>query len=285
MPGDPYCGNCHDWMSPMFSDAGGDNTLWVCNCTIGGQAADNTKDPNCHNSGHDHYDPKSPIVLSRQAENAAEADEIRILPLHPEPDDEGAVCGHEKVDGVCGFWGCLARAEEAEERPFFEVIDELDEILEDTNRQVDEDCLIAGHVWVRLGMPYTSGYTDSMTWGPPKCLRCGEPWPDVGFVDREGPTDRPGGEFTLPPVDERLTSYKWTGKSPVSGEDEPKHECGGCNLRDLTMTQAKKYMNNMLAWMPDNDLRREIAQWLRLDGKIRAIDVHHSHGLSKSQED
>ena len=58
-----------------------------------------------------------------------------------EADEEGTVCGHEKVDGVCSFWGCPIRlkneAAAQEGRPFYEVIDELDEILEDTNEQVE----------------------------------------------------------------------------------------------------------------------------------------------------
>ncbi|GAG52348.1 unnamed protein product, partial [marine sediment metagenome] len=77
----------------MFGDAGEDNTLWVCNCTIGGQAADMSKDPNCHNPSHAHYDPLSPYVLSYTAAREAAA---------------GAVQSKE----------CM---------------DELDEILEDTN--------------------------------------------------------------------------------------------------------------------------------------------------------
>ena len=139
---------------------------WECDCTANDQMPDKTKDPNCHNSNHDHYDPKSPIVLSRKAEYAAEE----------------------------------------------------------------------------------------------------------GFVAREGPADRPGGEFrgdgcicTGPPMQPCGPECNY----PYA--DEPRHECPGCNLRDLTMMQAKQYMDKMLAWMPDNDLRREIAQWLRLTGKIRAV--------------
>ena len=46
--------------------------MWMCDCAFGGKPPDTTKDPNCHNSGHDHHDPESPIVLARKAEYAAE---------------------------------------------------------------------------------------------------------------------------------------------------------------------------------------------------------------------
>ena len=59
---DPYCGKCHAWMTELFTDQ------WVCDCTLNGHNPDNTKNPNCHNSQHEHHDPQSPIVLNRKAE-------------------------------------------------------------------------------------------------------------------------------------------------------------------------------------------------------------------------
>ncbi len=66
MAADPYCGKCHTWLTELFTGR------WVCDCTLSGHSSDNTKDPNCHNANHEHYDPQSPIVLSRKAEREAE---------------------------------------------------------------------------------------------------------------------------------------------------------------------------------------------------------------------
>lgn len=100
MPGDPYCGNCHQWMTPMFDDTGQGATIWSCFCTFNGRVPDKSKDPHCKNPGHRHHDPQSPIVLSCKAIDEAE--------------------------------------EEAESStPFLDTVAELDEILEETNRQVE----------------------------------------------------------------------------------------------------------------------------------------------------
>jgi hypothetical protein len=133
-----YCGRCHTYTIPV-TDVEGETIALACECPCGGPGPDHTKDPRCKNPGHDHHDPQSPVVLSHHAiRDAEEAAEIEP----PLADDEGTVCGHEKVGGVCSFWGCLcrARADAAKERPFFEVIDELDEILEETNQQVECTC-------------------------------------------------------------------------------------------------------------------------------------------------
>ena len=131
MPSDPYCGNCHTWMKPRLV-AHGEVERWYCECPFG-QAMG--KDPNCHNSNHSHHDPQSPIVLSRKAEyvaeekaERAEEDEVRktrgeIEALITEesvysaadggPDSEGTICGHERLDGRCNFWGCPIRRAKA----------------------------------------------------------------------------------------------------------------------------------------------------------------------------
>ena len=65
-----YCGRCHTFTQEVWLD--GQATM-KCNCPlIGGPGPDFSKDPNCHNANHDHHDPRSPIVLSRQAEYEAE---------------------------------------------------------------------------------------------------------------------------------------------------------------------------------------------------------------------
>ena len=110
MGGDPYCGNCHNWMYPLHGaglNAG--RVTWVCDCPMGQE--DTSKDPNCHNSNHDHYDPESPIVLSRKAEYEAEEPTPTgvFTAADGGPDNEGTVCGHERLDGRCNFWGCPSR--------------------------------------------------------------------------------------------------------------------------------------------------------------------------------
>ncbi len=60
----PYCGNCHKFMTETFSREWGMN-MWVCDCPV--NKCDRSKDPNCHNSGHAHHDPQSPIVLSNKS--------------------------------------------------------------------------------------------------------------------------------------------------------------------------------------------------------------------------
>lgn len=142
----PYCGNCHKWMTEMFPN------IWVCDCTVSGQFADTSKDPNCHNSGHDHHDPESPIVLARKAEYAAEEESGCICkggfvdylgppcPVHPVEDED-----EEDIE-----WRILPLEELAEDvelvreqfeivdgTPFLDTLAELDEILEDTNRQYE----------------------------------------------------------------------------------------------------------------------------------------------------
>ena len=60
----PYCGKCHKWLD----GPGPDETVCGCN------NPDLTKDPNCHNSGHAHHDPESPILkMDRQVAALEEA--------------------------------------------------------------------------------------------------------------------------------------------------------------------------------------------------------------------
>lgn len=324
--GDPYCGRCHQFMRKAYVVEALGSIQWTCTCTIGGIKPDNTKDPNCHNSNHDHYDPESPIVLARQAEYAAErqggcicigsmvdytgapcpvhpivyeedegTEEMRILPLEELAEDVEIVRDEfEVVDGT----------------PFFDTIDELNEILEDTNEQVDvhrglsgddfsprhhgpphhghdmsaadfydtgaddlsdiNECLVRGHIWVKYGRMTAGvdfGVKDSaaisvMDWGPTVCLRCKEPAPEGAL---EGPvitvTDR---------------GMDVTGK----------HACPGCNLRDLTMADAKEHIRKLQVVVADAvqsglpkqvagqdviDIRREAAAFLRMsENKIRA---------------
>ncbi|KKN49312.1 hypothetical protein LCGC14_0644110 [marine sediment metagenome] len=220
MTGDPYCGKCHTWMWPSHRSKmlGFDQDIvWVCGCPPG--KPDMSKDPNCHNSNHEHHDPQSPIVKSmktiRRAEDIADgfikveegectcgldaykapeqhssacpvwaaafeertvADSQPVFkgpdlddPVQQEdveamptgvysaadggPDNEGTICGHERLDGRCNFWGCPVRRAKAAE-----------------------------HV-VHNGSP---------------CEECGAlitDEPEKGFVARDGPTDRPGSPF------------------------------------------------------------------------------------------
>lgn len=293
MAGDPYCGRCHTFMSPSFTGPNAADIIWVCECPMG--QADITKDPNCHNSGHDHHDPESPIVLARQAEYAAEEEDVesrepKIMPLPLRADTHCPAC----ADGI----PCPALAE-------------LDEILEETK---NEYCLLYGHNWVRVGTIKTASVLTSVDWGPPMCLRCGEPGPEEeGFVFREGPTDRPGGEFEEVDVmaqmlgedeEEPVPCLVHSGiitpdglicdrcghnmheiqPYPPERKLEPKHACPGCNLRDLTMRDAKKHISKLLGlvgtimqrpkrfWPTDRDtVRREAAAFLRMTGKIRAM--------------
>ncbi len=123
MAGDLYCGKCHTWMYPLHRAAGG--FIWMCECPLG--QADMRKDPNCHNNLHEHHDPQSPIVLSRKAEYEAEEalldqvieEDAEAMPTgvysaaDGGPDNEGTICGHERLDGRCNFWGCPVRRAEA----------------------------------------------------------------------------------------------------------------------------------------------------------------------------
>ena len=262
---DPYCGRCHQFMRKAFRDR------WVCTCTIGGLEPDNTKDPNCHNSGHDHHDPESPIVLARKAEYAAEEESGCICkggfvdylgppcPVHPILDD----------DEDAPEWRILPLEELAEEvelvRDEFEIVDgtpfldtqaELDEILEETNRQVDSECLAQGHLWVKYGkVGFTDAGLSAVDWGPETCMRCGEP---------------------APPLEEPVIVSKGVQISPRRGEFAESvggpHLCPGCNLRDLTMADAKRLLRHLLIEAPNTKARREAERWLRLDGKIRAME-------------
>lgn len=98
MSGDPYCGNCHTWTIYTVSLHSAWPGWWRCKCWPA-MSDFYTKDPFCKNSTHDHHDPLSPLVLS----------EKRIR----EVEEQGI-----------------------QQKPFFEVIDELDEILEETNQKV-----------------------------------------------------------------------------------------------------------------------------------------------------
>ncbi len=126
MAGDPYCGKCHTWMWPSHRSKmlGFDQDIvWVCGCPPG--KPDMSKDPNCHNSNHAHHDPQSPLVLSnRSIRNAEEAHDTGVYDkawqartgeYRSPADDEGTICGHERVDGRCNFWGCPARRAKAAE--------------------------------------------------------------------------------------------------------------------------------------------------------------------------
>jgi len=86
----PYCGKCHKWLDSLLSDDE------VCRCAN----PDLTKDPNCHNSGHDHYDPESPIVkMDRQV--AAVEDAIDSGRAHEWLDyGEGQYCAHCDMDAA-----------------------------------------------------------------------------------------------------------------------------------------------------------------------------------------
>ena len=181
-----------------------------------------------------------------------------------------------------------------EDRPFYEVIDELDEILEETNRQVDSnectrcdhdehyyfnhrepnnpcgaegcpctqylpyrvvekavesdnqylrgECLERGHLWVKYGkVGLTDKGLSGLEWGPVICLRCGEPCETCGGQAFD-PDEWPKGVA----------------------------QCPGCNLRDLTMNDAKRHIRDLLIEAPNTHVSRAAAQWLRLDGKIHA---------------
>mgnify|MGYP000671856574 CR=1 FL=1 len=56
----PYCGKCHKWLDACRDEAASCSEECMKSCHCG--TPDLTKDPNCHNSGHDHHDPESPIV-------------------------------------------------------------------------------------------------------------------------------------------------------------------------------------------------------------------------------
>lgn len=262
----PYCGRCHHWMVEMFSN------VWVCDCTVSGQCADTSKDPNCHNPSHDHHDPESPIVLSNRAINAVE-EQLEKCPAREEEAEErkgedglennefsfdtfpGAeACGHPKDDdGSCTFWGCPTRVPLVDGTPFFDTIDELDEILEDTNRQVDEDteCDIFGHVWGKMGRVGLGDQGLSVVdWGPVHCLRCQEPAPEGTREQEYAPVPEPLEGVVL---------------------DKPKHACPGCNLRDLVIKDARRILGDLVLQAPPSDTRREAEQWLRLTGKVRAM--------------
>lgn len=62
----PYYGKCHKWLDDGIP---GRKEGAACNC----RNPDLTKDPNCHNSGHAHHDPLSPIVKMDKQVAAVEA--------------------------------------------------------------------------------------------------------------------------------------------------------------------------------------------------------------------
>lgn len=130
----PYCGNCHQWLQKVGRIEDGEE-IFICDCPA--DKRDLTKDPNCHNSSHEHHDPESPIVKSSQALDAEE---------WSNPNNSNI------------------RAAECE--------------IENDEHPLHSDCLLYGHVWVRVG---TVKSKDVMDWGPPMCLRC----------RREGPEDLP----------------------------------------------------------------------------------------------
>lgn len=107
MAGDPYCGNCHTWTRPRATNFG-QIVDWTCDCPI--DKVDNSKDPNCHNSNHAHHDPQSPIVLGRRAID--EADDLAYIRAKEE--------------------------REAARETFEETRAELDAILREANKQVED---------------------------------------------------------------------------------------------------------------------------------------------------
>ena len=47
--------------------------------------------------------------------------------------------------------------------------------------------------------------------------------------------------------------------------------CGGCRLHALVFAEAKRHLQGVLAWVPDNDARREAARFLRMsERQVRA---------------
>lgn len=56
---------------------------------------------------------------------------------------------------------------------------ELDEILEETNQQVEEDCPLYGsHVWGKTGKANLTDRGAGVAWGPARCMRCDELAPE-----------------------------------------------------------------------------------------------------------
>jgi len=82
----PYCGKCHKWLDDGIP---GRVAGAVCEC----RNPDLTKDPNCHNSGHDHHDPESPILKMDRQVRAVE-DAIEQGRNHEWSDYENQYCTH-----------------------------------------------------------------------------------------------------------------------------------------------------------------------------------------------
>lgn len=137
---DKYCGRCHTWMKPRII-VHGQVEAWYCECPID-QEPDTSKDPNCHNSNHDHHDPQSPIVLSRQVEYEAEekaeaAAEARWAEARDKAEDKGHayhVAVFDSSTGILLGWRPLDEPEIDDETRA-----ELDAILREANEMEEAD--------------------------------------------------------------------------------------------------------------------------------------------------
>ena len=48
--------------------------------------------------------------------------------------------------------------------------------------------------------------------------------------------------------------------------------CGKCRLHGLVFADAKRHLQRLLAWVPDNDARREAVRFLRMsERQVRAL--------------
>jgi len=179
-----YCGRCHTFTTVEYDSRYSATQPVSIRCACRDEP-DLTKDPNCLNPRHEHHDPLSPTVLSnRSIRESEEAHDTGVYDwdwhaktgeYRPPADEEGTVCGHERVDGVCSFWGCPIRlknkAAAEEERPFYE------------EPPRDQECLLFGCVWIRVGKVVGGSAGEdaaSIEWGQPICMRCKQEAPE-GF--------------------------------------------------------------------------------------------------------
>ena len=69
------------------------------------------------------------------------------------------------------------------------------------------------------------------------------------------------------PAGQQLTD---DARAFLGGKDVPT-SCGGCRRLTLTLHEAKRLMQKLLGWVPDNDVRREAARFLRMsERRVRA---------------
>ncbi len=67
----------------------------------------------------------------------------------------------------------------------------------------------------------------------------------------------------------------------AQAENERQREpCGKCRVQGLVLGEAKRLLQNLLAWVPDNDVRREAARFLRMSERrvraaLRGEPSHH----------